>query len=61
MYKAYDAVLRMFDLKQIIKEPTRITTEACSLLDHILCNNTEKIVQLGTITVGLKARLHSKF
>ena len=29
----------MFDLKQIIKKPTRITTEACPLLDHILCNN----------------------
>ena len=36
-----------------IAEPTRITPTSNSLLDHILCNNKEKICQSGTIPIGL--------
>ena len=45
--KEYTSILRMVDL------PTRVTSDSKSLLDHILCNCTEKIAQSGTIAIGL--------
>ena len=45
--------LKLFDLDQMIAEPTRIPLTSRSLLDHILCNNKEKIFQSGTIPIGL--------
>ena len=42
IFKAYANILKLFDLDQIITEPTRITDTTTSLLDHILCNNKEK-------------------
>ena len=46
-------ILRMFNLQQLISEPTRVTYSSKSLLDHILCNNKEIICQSGTISLGL--------
>ena len=43
----------MFNLQQIIGEPTRITNTSKSLIDHILCNIQDNIVQSGTISIGL--------
>jgi hypothetical protein len=43
----------MFSLVQIIKEPTRVTETTVSVIDHILCNNTEKICQSGVLNIGL--------
>ena len=43
----------MFDLTQIIKEHTRVTSTTSTLLDHILCNNTEKVCQSGVISIGI--------
>ena len=43
----------MFGLEQIIDELTRLSQRTASLIDHILCNNKEKIVQSGTISLGL--------
>ena len=45
--------MRIFGLKQIIEEPTRVTCTSKSLIDHILCNNQENFVQVGTIPIGL--------
>ena len=53
IFKSYNNVLKLFDLDQIITEPTRITNTTTSLLDHILCDNKEKICKSGTISVGL--------
>jgi hypothetical protein len=43
----------MFNLSQIISEPTRITDTTCSLLDHVLCKHQNKISQSGTILIGV--------
>ena len=53
LFKGYSNLLRNFGLKQIIEEPTRVTCTSRSLIDHILCNNQENIVQVGTIPIGL--------
>ena len=51
--KSYKNLLKLFDLEQIIAEPTRITPTSSSLIDHILCNNKEKVCQSGTIPIGI--------
>jgi hypothetical protein len=43
----------MFNLVQIIKEPTRVTETTASVINHILCNNTKKICQSGVLNIGL--------
>ena len=43
----------IFDLTQLITEPTRISDSSESLLDHIYVSNNEKIAQSGTINLGL--------
>ena len=51
--KSYTNLLKLFDLEQIIAEPTRVTPTSSSLLDYILCNNKEKLCQSGTMPIGL--------
>jgi hypothetical protein len=43
----------MFNIVQITKELTRVTETTASVIDHILCNNTEKICQSGVLNIGL--------
>ncbi|CAC5378070.1 unnamed protein product [Mytilus coruscus] len=52
LYKSLNELLKLFNLSQIIKEPTRITEFTASVIDHILCNNTEKISQSGVLNIG---------
>ncbi|CAC5409885.1 unnamed protein product [Mytilus coruscus] len=52
LYKSLNELLKLFNLSQIIKEPTRITEFTASVIDHILCNNTEKISQSGNYELG---------
>ncbi len=49
----YSSVCNLFGLKQLISEPTRVTDKSSTLLDHILCNNQEKVCQSGVISVGI--------
>ena len=49
----YKELCQTFSLKEIIQEPTRITSTTSSLLDHILTNAGWKISQKGVIDVGL--------
>ena len=49
----YLSVCNLFGLRQLISEPTRVTDISSTILDHILCNNSEKICQSGVITVGI--------
>ena len=52
----YKEFCQSFSLKEIIKEPTRITCSTSSLLcllDQILTNASEKISQKGIINTGL--------
>ena len=49
----YKELCQTFSLKEIIHEPTRVTSTTSSLLDHILTNAGWKISQKGVIDVGL--------
>ena len=49
----YEELCQTFSLKEIIQEPTRITSTTSSLLDHILTNAGWKISQKGVIDAGL--------
>ena len=49
----YKELCQTFSLKEIIQEPTRITSTTSSLLDHILTNAGWKISKKGVIDVGL--------
>ena len=49
----YKEFCQSFSLKEIIKEPTRITCSTSSLLDHILTNCSEKISQKGIVNTGI--------
>ena len=48
---------QQFSLTEIIRDPTRITSTASSLLDHILTNAEKRISQKGVIDVGLPNHL----
>ena len=48
IFQFYTNILKLFDLDKIIAEPTKITPTISSLLDHILCNNKEKLCQPAT-------------
>jgi len=49
----YKELCQTCSLKEIIQEPTRVTSSTSSLLDHILTNSGWKISQKGVIDVGL--------
>ena len=53
MFKSYEGVLKLFDFVQLIKEHTRVTSTSKSIIDHILCNVSEKVCQSGVISLGL--------
>ena len=53
LYKKYQNCLNMFNLKQIIDEPTRVTCSSKTLIDHIVVNSEEKISQSGVLPIGL--------
>ena len=53
IYKKYSNILNMYALEQLISKPTRISSSSSSLIDHILCNTSEKICQSGVIEVGI--------
>ena len=55
--KSYRQFLNFFSCKQLIEEPTRITENSSSLLDHIFTNNVNKIYQSGVLNVGLSDHL----
>jgi len=57
LLKKYLDMLNMFYLKHLISEPTRISSTCSSAIDHIFCNNTNKISQSGTINIGLSDHL----
>ena len=45
-----------FDLRQLIKVPTRITCNSATIIDHILASYPERVTQQGIIDVGLSDR-----
>ncbi|XP_071952123.1 uncharacterized protein [Antedon mediterranea] len=57
LLNSYNQILSMFSLSNKVTEPTRICPTVASCLDHILCNNENKISQSGTIATGLSDHL----
>ncbi|KAJ8018258.1 LINE-1 reverse transcriptase-like [Holothuria leucospilota] len=53
LYDKLNCLLSTFACKQVIDSPTRVTDSCSSLLDHIICNNDNKLSQSGTISIGL--------
>lgn len=53
MCKSYKNILNMGNLKQLIKDPTRVTPTSSTIIDHIVCNNEDKISQSGVISSGV--------
>ena len=51
--KDYLNLLKLFNLKQIINNPTRVTNSSSTLIDHILISRDEKISQYGVIESDL--------
>ena len=51
--RAYREFCSLHGLTQIIKDPTRITENTSTLLDHILTNSCEKVSQFGVLDIGL--------
>ncbi|XP_072028067.1 uncharacterized protein [Amphiura filiformis] len=52
-YKNYQNTLNMYGFKQLIKTPTRVTATSKSAINHIMCNNMQKIQQYGVIPYGV--------
>ena len=52
-FRKYRQFLSNFGLNQLIRSPTRVTTETSTLIDHVLVNSPEKISQFGVIDSGI--------
>ena len=46
-------VYDLFDMKQIIKEPTRVTLDSSTLIDHIATTNCNNITESGVLKESL--------
>ena len=53
LVKKYQEFISTFGLKQLIQQPTRITSSSSSLIDHVLTNANDKISQSGILDIGL--------
>ena len=51
--KEYQSLLDMFDLHQIINEPTRITRTSRTIIDHIVVNSPTNIAASGVIPCSI--------
>ena len=46
-------ILELFQMKQVIADPTRITSTTASLLDIIATNTPDKVKESGVIHLGI--------
>ena len=51
--KKLNSLFELYQLSQLIDEPTRITMTTSSLIDHIITNTPEKISHSGVIHTGI--------
>ena len=47
------SVCDIYGVKQLIKEPTRVTAQSQSLIDLCLTNTPDKIVRSGVVPLGI--------
>ena len=51
--KRYNEFYSIYDLKQLINFPTRVTCYTSTLIDHILTNAHDNISQSGVINIAI--------
>ena len=51
--KKYQSLLDVFDLIQIVSEPTRTTESSSTIIDHIITNDQSKITRTGIIPCSI--------
>ena len=52
MYPRYNEILSFFGCDQLIDEPTRVTPQSSSLIDHVISNVGELVQNSGVICSG---------
>jgi hypothetical protein len=50
---SWQSILNVVGLKQLVKEPPRITPTSSTLIDHIYCNNVPNVTDVQTIQSGM--------
>ena len=48
-----NSIYELYQLSQLINEPTRVTLTTCSLIDHVVTNTSEKISHSGVVHTGI--------
>ena len=48
-----NSIYELYQLSQLINEPTRVTLTTSSLIDHVVTNTPEKISQSGVVHTGI--------
>lgn len=61
LLNAYQRMLNKFSFTQIIDQPTRLTSNSSSIIDHILCSPNGKIKKSGVLDVSLSDHQFSFF
>ena len=51
--KTPNEILETYQLSQLITEPTRITANSCTQIDHHITSTPEKIVRSGVMHTGI--------
>ena len=51
--KKLKEILETYQLSQLITEPTRVTANSCTFIDHYITSTPEKIVRSGVIHTGI--------
>ena len=51
--KKLKEILETYQLSQHITEPTRVTANSCTLIDHYITSTPEKIIHSGVIHTGI--------
>ena len=51
--KSIKDIYATYGLKQLIKEPTRVTVQSSTLIDHIAVSDTDNIVESGVLKITL--------
>ena len=51
-----NSIYELYQLSQLINEPTRVTLTTSSLIDHVVTNTPEKISHSGVVHTGISDR-----
>ena len=46
-------IYNMFELRQVINQPTRVTSDTKTLIDHVAANRPDAVSHLGVVACGI--------